>query len=55
MLKEIEESKNKAWIKSDNKARNIIIQSIENSHLEYVKDLERVTEMLKKLETIFAK
>lgn len=56
-IEEISEDKkkDKEWIKKDNKAKNVIIQSVSDSHLEYVKDIEYAGEMLDKLESIFAK
>lgn len=56
VLKEIDESrKNEEWFKKNNKARNIIVQSVADSHLEYIKDIESAAEMLKKLEMVFTK
>lgn len=57
VIKETEEENktNADWIKKDSKARNIIIQSVTDSHLEYIKDIENAHEMLKKLERTFAK
>lgn len=49
------ELKNASWKKKNVKAVMVIIQSIADSHLEYVKDIEDAYEMITKLEGIFSK
>lgn len=50
-----EKDKDAEWIKKDNKAKNIIVQSVADSHLEYIKDIKNAAKMLEKLESVFAK
>ncbi|KAK9732073.1 Integrase core domain [Popillia japonica] len=50
-----DERKDEAWHKKNNKATMVIIQSIADSHLEYIKDIGGAYEMLEKLEATFAK
>lgn len=47
--------RNDTWIKKNNKACMIIIQSVADSHLEYIKEIEVAYDMLEKLEKIFDK
>lgn len=46
---------NKAWVKRNNKAVMVIIQSIADSHLEYVKGMSTAAEIISKLDKLFAK
>lgn len=49
------DSKNEEWHKKNNKACMIIIQSVADSHLEYIKEINEAHEMISKLEGIFSK
>lgn len=56
VLERIEGSdRNEAWLKRNNRARNLIIQNVSDSHLEYIKDIDEASDMMEKLENIFAK
>lgn len=50
-----ESERNEAWEKKNNNATMVIIQSIGDSHLEYVKEIETAAEMMNKLEGIIIK
>lgn len=55
VLSNVESSRDELWRKKNYKACMIIIQSVADSHLEYIKEVDVAYEMMKKLEGIFDK